>query len=381
MSAATRAGVPVPPAVGASLALDPSSSGNGRSRFAVIAAVAGVVAIFGALTLVGGIDGVEAHPERTGARWDLVVTGVGPMSDEDAAATIVADPGIAAAAIAPRIATHVGGFDVPLYALRPIKGSLNFTVVQGRAPRADDEIALGPATMRLLKARVGDTIAVGPNDLPMKVVGVTLLPQQPHSAFDEGGWTTTATVDSIVGPVPSDEFYEEGLLALADGVDTESAASHLPPSWDIEQPSASNDLANLLQVRHLPAWLALFVALLAVGAVSHTLFTSARQRGRELAVLRALGVTARGAAACISWQAIVTGAIALVVGIPLGVLAGWRLWQAITDQLSFVYVKPFASALVISATVTGCLACCAVLAIIPARRTANRRIADTLRQE
>lgn len=380
MSAATHAGVPVSPAIGASLAFDAPPGRGGRSRVALVAAIAGVVAVVGALTLVRGIDEIVGHPERTGASWDVVVTGVGTMSDDEALALVQQDPDIADVAIASRAATVVDGADVPLYALDIRKGSMAFTVVRGRAPQADDEIALGPATMRLLHADVGDTVNMGPDKTAVRVVGVALLSQQPHSSFDEGGWITQPAYDALVGPSVENQFFEEAFLGLANGVDADPAIGRLPPSWEAGTPQASLDLANLLQVRSLPIYLALFLAFLAVGAVAHALFTIARQRAHELAILRALGVTPGQAAACVSWQAIAIGTVAVAAGLPLGVFVGRRVWRGITEQLSFVYVGPLASALLVVA-VPACLIGCLVLAIIPARGAARRDIAQTLRQE
>ena len=177
MSAAMKSGVPVPLAIGASLAVDASPERGRGSRFALPAAIVGVVAVVGALTLVRGIDEIVGHPERTGATWDLEVTDIGATPDEEANQLVIDSPDVADAAIARRLPTRVGGFDAPVYALDVVKGSMAFTVVQGSAPRADDEIALGPATRRLLDADVGDTVAVGPDATPMRVVGVALLSQ------------------------------------------------------------------------------------------------------------------------------------------------------------------------------------------------------------
>lgn len=379
MSAATHAGVPVSPAIGASLAFDAPPDRGGRSRVALVAAIAGVVAVVGALTLVRGIDDIVGHPERTGAGWDLVVSGIGTMSDGEALGVVQKDPDIADFAIASRAATVVNGSDVPVYALAIRKGAMAFTVVRGRAPHAEDEIALGPATLRLLHAKVGDTVRLGPKNTSVRVVGVALLSQQPHSSFDEGAWITKPAYDALVGPQASNEAFEEGFIGLVHGVDADAAIGRLPPSWEVDTPAASPDLTNLVQVRSLPMYLAAFLAFLAVGAVAHALFTIARQRAHELAVLRALGVTPGQAAACVSWQAIAIGTVAVVAGIPLGVLAGRRVWRGITEQLSFVYVGPTASLLVIA--VPACLIGCLLLAIVPARGAARRSIAETLRRE
>jgi hypothetical protein len=113
----------------------------------------------------------------------------------------------------------------------------------------------------------------------------------PHSSFDEGGWVSYTAFDAIVRAEPAEASAEGALLKLADGVSADDAMAALPPSWELETPTASADVINLLQVRSLPIYLALFLACLAIGAVAHALFTTARQRAHELAVLRALGMT------------------------------------------------------------------------------------------
>jgi hypothetical protein len=73
VSAATRAGLPIPPAVGTSMALEQAPAQSTSVRPALIAAVIGVIAIVGATTLVGGIDDALHDPARVGTVWDLQV--------------------------------------------------------------------------------------------------------------------------------------------------------------------------------------------------------------------------------------------------------------------------------------------------------------------
>ena len=91
-------------------------------------------------------------------------------------------------------------------------------------------------------------------------------------------------------------------------------------------------------MRRLPLSLAAFLVLLAVGAVGHVLLTGARHRAHDLAVLRALGITPRQAAACVSWQATVIGIITVAIGVPAGLIIGRAVWRLTADSLSFVYV-------------------------------------------
>jgi ABC-type lipoprotein release transport system permease subunit len=114
--------------------------------------------------------------------------------------------------------------------------------------------------------------------------------------------------------------------------------------------------------------------------VAHALLTGARSRSRDLAVLRALGLTPGQAASCVTWQAATIGAIALLVGIPLGVLVGRQVWRLLADSLSFVYVGPIAGlALVVLIPVA--LVVLGAMAVWPARDAARLRTTDLLRAE
>ena len=80
---------------------------------------------------------------------------------------------------------------------------------------------------------------------------------------------------------------------------------------DASPPEPVADVTNLGQVRSLPYLLAGFLIVLGLGAVAHALLTVSRRRAKELAVLRAVGLSPRQAAACVGWQAVVVAAIAL----------------------------------------------------------------------
>ena len=72
---------------------------------------------------------------------------------------------------------------------------------------------------------------------------------------------------------------------------------------------------------------------MAIATLAHALFSSARRRRRELAILKVLGFRRRQVSAAIAWQATVVAAIAIVVGVPLGIVAGRWGWQAFAQQL------------------------------------------------
>jgi ABC-type antimicrobial peptide transport system permease subunit len=96
------------------------------------------------------------------------------------------------------------------------------------------------------------------------------------------------------------------------------------------------DVANLERIRTLPFLLAALLVVLGLATTAHALVTSVRARRRDLAVLKTIGFRRGQVAATVAWQSITFAAIALVVGLPLGVLAGSWAWRAVADQIGSV---------------------------------------------
>jgi predicted lysophospholipase L1 biosynthesis ABC-type transport system permease subunit len=169
------------------------------------------------------------------------------------------------------------------------------------------------------------------------------------------------------------------VVRLAKGVDRGAALAELA-DVGASLPNSVPDVSNLSNVRRLPLYLAGCLVLLGLGAVAHTLASGARRRTRDVAVLRALGLTPRQAGACVAWQATVIGVVAVAIGLPVGVLAGRQVWRLIADSLSFVYNGPFAPGAMLIA-VPAVLVAMALLAVWPARMTSRVHTAEVLRRE
>ncbi len=375
LGTATRVGLPVPSAVGASLALDRATARSAPTRPALVAAIVGVVGIVGAVTLVVGIDNALHDPTVVGTVWDLEISGSAGQTDAAVVARLKADRNVADISLVHRFAAQVGTADVPMYTIEPLQGALQFKVYRGRAPVGNAEVALGPRSAAVLHARIGESVTFGGQSFA--VVGLALMAQTPHSSFDEGAWVTPAGLDRI--GAPTDQREEVGVVRLAKGVDHHAALAELA-DVGASLPSAVPDVSNLSNVRRLPLYLAGCLVLLGLGAVAHTLASGARRRTRDVAVLRALGLTPRQAGACVAWQATVIGVVAVAIGLPVGVLVGRQMWRLIAGSLSFVYVGPFAPGPMLIA-VPAVLVAMALLAAWPARMTSRIRTAEALRRE
>jgi len=119
---------------------------------------------------------------------------------------------------------------------------------------------------------------------------------------------------------------------------------------------------------------------MAVATLAHALFSAARRRRRELAILKVLGFRRRQVSAAIAWQATVVAALAVVIGVPLGIALGRWGWQAFAQRLGVpdTPVTPL-PAIVAVAALTVVVAF--VTALIPARIAGRTRPAVALRAE
>lgn len=125
-------------------------------------------------------------------------------------------------------------------------------------------------------------------------------------------------------------------------------------------------------------WLAAGVA--AIALIS-ALLAWELERSRELAIVRALGLTPRGAAVLVEAQTAFMGAAALIAALPAGVLTGVLLIEVI-NRRAFgwqidLHLEPaqFANALLLS------LAAALIAGVYPAWRTGRAPIATEVREE
>lgn len=377
---------PLPAVIGAGLALDRGEGDRALPvRPALVSGIAAVVGVVGAFGLLHGIDGALARPDLSGQFWDADV-----LPSED----LPMDEIVAAAASDDRV-TDVGalrlteldfdGASAPVYALRPIKGSRTFTLLEGRRPVTAEEAVIGPATARALRKGIGDTVRVGgPQRRDLRVVGKGLLPQTPHFGFDQGFWMTLEGFDAV-GPAESDAARAEAVLVrFAPGPSGEAGIARLKERLgedaEIQPSSLPADVAFLRNVRTLPKALAGFLVLLGLGALGHVLATAVRRRRHDLAVLRAIGFRPLQVAGCVAWQAVTVLVVALAVGIPLGIAAGRWSWRWVADAMPLLYVPPLA-AVVVLVSVPAALVLANLMAALPARQAARLRPADVLRAE
>jgi hypothetical protein len=373
---------PLPVAIGLSLALEKGTHDRALPvRPALAGAVAGVLGVVGALGLVRGIDDAIAQPSRAGQVWDADVFPTEEHHGQALIDELRQEPDAGAVAEMDRVPLDVEGTGLPVYTLRPQGGALSFVVLSGRAPVRSGEALIGPASAKALGKHVGDHLRVGgPDGLDLEIVGTVLLPQTPHSSFDQGVWAIPEDVARVDERDP--ELVDTQIVVKArPGVEREAFLTHLQDVYrDVEPPALPQDVQFLGNVRTLPRALALFLAVLAVAALGHALVLAVGRRRQDFAVLKALGFRPTQNGACIAWQATTVAVVGLVLGLPLGVVAGRLSWRWVADATPLLYVPPVAALAAVLAIPTW-IAVANLTAVIPARRAAHLRTAEVLRSE
>ena len=122
------------------------------------------------------------------------------------------------------------------------------------------------------------------------------------------------------------------------------------------------------------------MSIVAVATLVHALVTTVHRRRRDLAVLRALGLTRRQVLATVGWQAVVIVAAAAIVAVPLGVAAGRWGWILFADELE-VISQPVVPVLALLAAALVAIVLGEAVALAAGRWSAGRSAAATLRAE
>ncbi len=338
--ATARGGLPASGVQGVRLALE---RGRGRDAVPVGTTLCGtavaVATVVGLLTYAAGQGHLQETPRQYGWNWDLVVGDGFNELPPDKPELAASHSGVTAYATGTMRAATVAGRPVSLYALTPILGELEPTVLQGRAPRYDDEVLLASDTMAEADARLGGAIEISVPAVEgapgrtseYRIVGRGVLPEYNGMAsarLGEGVAMTMAGYQRLSPGAVPDVLW----VNVADGPDgADAVAAFRDAGGSLAMKPA--EVANFGRVAWLPGVLTAVVAVLAGALVVHLLVETIRLRRRELALLKALGFGPREVRATVAWQAGTTVAVAVAPGLVVGVVVGRWLWTRYADSL------------------------------------------------
>ena len=194
---------------GVAMAFEP---GHGRTAVPVRSALAGsviaVAALAAAAVFGASLVGLVSTPHDYGQNWVQEVDfNFGSASGAQIARVPKIIPAVSEYAAGNYGQLTIDGRIVPAIGLDQVRGSGYLTLLAGRAPVGEDEIALGAQTLRAIGARLGQSVSVtvnqdltggpGPRHL-MRIVGVAVFPAFSRGSFSPTGLGTGAVVRAAV---------------------------------------------------------------------------------------------------------------------------------------------------------------------------------------
>jgi hypothetical protein len=412
--AAAAAGLPAPAIVGIRNAVGGGPAGPMGSALAgTVVAVAAMVA---AVTFSTSLTGLVTHPARYGWNWDVLVQAEGSYGafTPGAAGTDAMDklvggqPAVAGWSEFAFGQLPVDGDRavVPVLGLLRHLGAVEPPTTSGHPLDGDDQIELGTVTLRELGKKLGDTITIGSPHFARKVtiVGTVTLPSlgvalADHPSLGRGAMLSEAMLLAVTGGsagpaaanVAQPVFPSVAVIDLKPGTTAAQRAALVSriisenpdgtPGGTYELPPLlASSVLNAQQLGGQPLALAVGLAVAALLSIAMTVLTLVRRRRRDFALLKALGMTRGQVLASVAWQASVTLVIAVVVGGPLGVIAGRLAWRGFAGSLGVVPVTEV-PVLTVVAGLMALIAAGNLLASVPGAIAARIRPGIVLRAE
>jgi hypothetical protein len=324
-------------------------------RSTLVAVTVAVVGLASASVFGSSLHRLASTPAFFGVGWDIAV-------DDNRAerlerdrpcsglkGTRVADePDVETVAGVCNLSVEIEGHPISAFGYTSMRGSVEPTILEGRAPQATDEVALGSTTLETVRHGIGDRVRVeGPGgEASFRIVGRAVIPSLGAAqAVADGAVLAGAGLDRV--DLPAAELSHGWVVAtIADGADRRAVLSRLarlpgvgdPETSGVETPRPPLEVRRLQQVDNLPYVLAGFLALLGAAAIGFALVTAIRRRRGEFAILKTLGFTRRQLATSVAWQATAVACIGIALGIPGGIVVGRLLWHEVSDNTGVALV-------------------------------------------
>jgi hypothetical protein len=404
-AAASTVGLPVSAVTGIRFALEPGAESEAVPvRSAILGTTLAVVVIIATVTFGSSLNSLVSHPRLYGWNWNYALIaggGVGDIPATQSATLLDHDPSVAAWSGYWFGNLQIDGLTVPVLGGSP-GASVAPPILTGHGFDRPGQIVLGPDTLAQIHKSVGDSVTVRYGTTTphlLRIVGTATMP-----AVGVGGVTGHASMGTgavvpyqllpasvrdqfSVSPAgPNAEF-----VRLKPGANAKTALRSLNRiAAEVTHPGNNGsyvlgverpaEIVNYHSMGATPLILGLGLTVGAVTALGLTLVASVRRRRRSMAMLRTLGFTGRQLRASVAWQSSIAVVIGLVVGVPLGIVAGRFLWDLFATNI-YVVPNPTVPALAIVAIAVGALVLGNLVAAIPGRIAARTPAARLLRTE
>jgi FtsX-like permease family len=380
--AAAAAGIPVVAAFGIRYATEaPRERRRSTARVNLVGSIAAVTAVVTAVVFGASLNGLVTHPDRYGWNWDVLIQsrgGYGNFRGLNLDKLMAAQPGVRGWSAFAFTQVPIDGQSIPVLGLDAPDGSVEPPTLVGHPPYGPDQIELGETSMRQLGKQIGDTVQVGrgANSRRMAIVGTVTLPSlglqlTDHVSLGRGAVLPESALRAIEnlnrnhGPI--DESFSALSSTLAIDLDPGARAGPVVhrilaaiATGPYSQPGGTYQVdrvlgaavANATQMGSQPLTLAVALAAAMLISLGATVLSGVRQRRRELAVLKVLGLTHGQVRAIVAWQTSAILLVAVALGLPLGLVAGRWTWANFAGSIGVLPI----TVVPVAAIVLGALA-------------------------
>jgi putative ABC transport system permease protein len=357
-----------------------------RTAMTVGALVVGVGALAFSLTLAAALRQVGQDIDRDVAA-PVRVELFGDTDPASVAAAIHAQPGTAGVTGIAEADIAVAGLgaNVPYVAYDGDSSFTGYALIDGRWFNAPGEVVAPTNFLHESGLHVGDRFDATVNGQTLHLALVGEIFDQAREARDDVLVRGTfATLASAVPDLQVNRWEVSVTPATSPTQYVSDLRDALGPTVDVQRQQSSDTDEGFLLFEGVVAILGIVLVAISIGGVFNTVLLDARERVRETAILKAIGMAPRQIGVLVASAVVPLGVIAAVIGVPLGIALERVVLGTMAEQAAHTGLSP--DILAISPVVLLVAACSGVViglvgALLPARRAARSAIAPVLQAE
>jgi putative ABC transport system permease protein len=240
------------------------------------------------------------------------------LSDRRIAALIAADPATARFVAETSEAISMPGIaePIPYYAYRGPSSWVGYALIAGRWFSSPGEVVAPTKVFTQGHLKIGDMVTARIQGTPvrLRLVG-EIFDQTGDDLLLRGTWATLTAASPGLQPDEYEVGLTPGANAEAYSQRLDQAAAH---ALDVRVVESSSANTSFVLLNTVIAGLALVLTAIAVAGVFNTVLLSARERTRDIAILKTVGMSPRQVVAMVVASMAFLGLIAGVIALPVG---------------------------------------------------------------
>jgi putative ABC transport system permease protein len=376
---ASLAGLPRPVVIG----LGEAAARPMRAILTLVAIFVGVATVVVALGVTRSFAGIYSYEGHAG-KVDVVVNRSPALADADAMQLIGSRPETARVVAQASANLTVPGIGDPVLTLifRGDSASLGYVTVAGRWINGPGEVVAPRGLLQDAHLKIGDTFTATFRgvSVPLRVVGEVY-----DFVGGPGGHELIVDWSTIASAVPSTSPFTY-LVTLKPGSDVAAYMNRIAAAQPdlLDAQASSTSVGALTTINAVLFAIAVVLALIAVAGIFNTLLLNTRERVRDTATLKALGMSPRQVIGMVASSAGLLALVGGVAAVPAGIELSRLLFDLVGriggDRIPSAEYGAFAPWELVAIPLAGLVVAVAA-AMIPGRWAARTNVVEALHAE